>query len=291
VLPDDVHQLDKLKILVDSTYDHGIWLKLDYTWQQNGHTGRAVSAVRDMGEPIVRRVVKMISVKETIVHLHAPRRGHFFGALLMMLAKANDAYFIINIMSQLRKFNRDDPGRIAINFSTEVAQPGQSTKKAKNFRECRAPKVLEGPMRKYLSRSGQMSCFYEYFWRSPRFLSVPEIEYEKWPRRHVHRAYKMPAPEDMLPYMTERYPALLPDLQNHIKQRAASIMANGVSSSDETEFDHAGDPVNSSWEHINYDSVSLVSRYFFLLDKRLIPLEAASTCYACINSGSWMHLV
>ncbi|SPJ75228.1 uncharacterized protein FTOL_04959 [Fusarium torulosum] len=238
VLPKDVYQLDKLKILVDSTYDHGIWLKFDYTWQQNGHTGRAVSAVRDMGEPIVRRVVKMIKVKEIIVHFHAPRRGHFVGALLMMLAKANDAYLIINIMSQLRKFNRDYPGRIAIKFSAEMVQPGQSTKEAKNFWECRAPKVLEDPMRKYLSRPGQMPCFYEYFWHSPRFPSVPEIEYERWPRRHVHRAYKMPAPEDLLPGDVEWYPTLLPDLQ----------------------------------KHINYDSVSLVSRYFFLLDNLAGPV-------------------
>jgi hypothetical protein len=273
VLPKDISQLDKLKILVDSTYDHGIWLKFDYTWQQNGHTRRAVSAVRDLGEPIVRRVVKMIKVNEIIVHLHAPRRGHFVGALLMMFAKANDAYLLIKTMSQFPEFNRDDRGRIAIKFSTEVVQPGQSTKEAKNFWECRAPKVLEDPMRKYLSHPGQMPCFYEYFLMSGcAFPSVPEIEYERWPRRHVHRAYKMPAPEDMLPHMTEWYPALLPDLQKHIKQRAAFIMANGVSSHDETGYDHTGDPVNSSWEHINYDAVSLACTCFFLLDNLAGPV-------------------
>ncbi|KIL92479.1 hypothetical protein FAVG1_03657 [Fusarium avenaceum] len=215
VLPKDVSQLDKLKILVDSTYDHGIWLKFDYTWQQNGHTRRAVSAVRHMGEPIVRRVAKTIKVNEITVHLHAPRRGHFVGALLMMLAKANDAYYFIYAMSKFPKFNKDNPGRIAIKFFTEMVQLGQSTKEIKNFWECRAPKVLEDPMRKYLSHPGQMPCFYEYFLRC--------------------------------------FP-LLPDLQKHIKQRAANIMANGVTSLDETSFDHTGDPVNSSWEHINYDT-------------------------------------
>lgn len=273
VLPKDVSQLDKLKILVDSTYDHGIWLKFDYTWQQNGHTRRAVSAVRHMGEPIVRRVAKTIKVNEITVHLHAPRRGHFVGALLMMLAKANDAYYFIYAMSKFPKFNKDNPGRIAIKFSTEMVQSGQSTKEVKNFWECRAPKVLEDPMRKYLSHPGQMPCFYEYFLRCFRKLpSVPEIEYKRWPRKHVHRAYKMPDPEDILPYMTECYAPLLPDLQKHIKQRAAYIMANGVTSLDETSFSHTGDPVGSSWEHINYDTVSLACRYFFLLDNLAGPV-------------------
>ncbi|KAI6759585.1 hypothetical protein HG530_010265 [Fusarium avenaceum] len=273
VLPKDVSHLDKLKILVDSTYDHGIWLKFDYTWQQNGHTRRAVSAVRHMGEPIVRRVAKTIKINEITIHLHAPRRGHFVGALLMMLAKADDAYFFIYAMSRYSKFNKDDPGRIAIKFSTEMVQSGQSAKEAKNFWECRAPKVLEDPMRKYLSHSGPMPCFYEYFLRCNfAFPSVPEIEYERWPRRHVHRTYKMPDPEDIIPYATECYSALLPDLQKHIKKRAAYLMANYVISCDETVYDHTGDPVHSSWEHINYDSASLACRYLFLLDNLAGPV-------------------
>ncbi|KAM0202545.1 hypothetical protein ACHAPA_008941 [Fusarium lateritium] len=272
-LPDDIRQLDKLKILVDSTYDHGIWLRFDYTWQQNGHTGRAVSAIRDMGEPVVRRVLKMTKVNDIIVQLRAPRRGHFVGALLMMLAKATDAYCLISSMSHLRKFNWDDPGRIAIKFSTEMVQPGQSTKESKNFWECRAPKVLEDPMRKYLSRSGQMPCFYEYFFRCVYlFPSVPEIEYERWPRRHIHRAYKMPTSGRLSPNETKEYQALLPDLQKHIKDFSAYTIANDEDLFDETETNDTGDPVYCSWEYINYDSKSLVSRYFFLLDNLAGPI-------------------
>ncbi|KAM0200880.1 hypothetical protein ACHAPI_002546 [Fusarium lateritium] len=275
-LPDDVRQLDKLKILVDSTYDHGIWLKFDYTWQQNGHAHRAVSAIRDMGEPIARRVLKMRKVNDTIVQLRAPRRGHFVGALLMMLAKANDAYCLISTMSLSRKFNMDDPGRIAIKFSTEMVQPGQSTKEAKNFWECRAPKVLEDPMRKYLSRSGQIPCFYEYFiWGLFDFPSLPEIEYERWPRRHVHRAYKIPAPgSGLTPYWTKAHQALLPDLQRRIKHLCARMTVYDGDEFDETETDDTGDPVYCSWEHINYDGMSLVSRYFFLLDNLAGPIGA-----------------
>ncbi|KAF4965925.1 hypothetical protein FSARC_6312 [Fusarium sarcochroum] len=282
VLPDDIHQLHKLRMLVDSTYDHGIWLKFDYYWEYNGHIRHATGAVQDMDDPIARRLSKMEKVNDLILHLHASRRGHFVGALLMMLAKAEDVYRLINVFAWRLEHAQGGVGRYTIRFSTETIQPGQSKKEAKNFWECRSPKALEDTLRKYLKDAGQMPCFYEYFlinWPYG-FPAIPKIEYITWPRRHVHRHHTPSVPE----YKLRRRPSFggknkhnSPDeLRNYQKDFAGySAMLMTIcrfDTSDETRYEHWSSPPESlNWEHINYDTLNLKSRYQFLLDNLTGP--------------------
>ncbi|KAF5237041.1 hypothetical protein FANTH_11028 [Fusarium anthophilum] len=143
-LSDNVDELHKLKILVDSTYDHGIWPKFDHYRKQNGHIRHAVSAIQDMSDPMVLRLGKMRNIDDIVVVLPAPRRGHFVGAFMMMFAKMDDVYAYICNRSRFRR-NKGWPSdaKITISFTTEGIQSGQSTREAKNFWECRATKILE----------------------------------------------------------------------------------------------------------------------------------------------------
>ncbi|GKU20091.1 hypothetical protein FLAG1_07259 [Fusarium langsethiae] len=191
ILTEDVERLQTLRVWLDSTYDDGIWLKFDYTWKTEEYYHRAVSQVGDMSDPIVQTFLKIRRVNKIILNLHAPRRGYFVGALFMMLAKANDVYCFMSNMTQDIITEQLDPdlGHVEINFLTEPRQPGQTANEAKNFWECRSPKALQEPIRKYWSGAGQMPCFYEYFliihpWEFPR---PPVINYMTWPRKHVHR--------------------------------------------------------------------------------------------------------
>ncbi|KAG8354871.1 hypothetical protein FVEN_g7188 [Fusarium venenatum] len=144
-----------------------------------------------MSDPIIQTILKIRQVNKIILNLHAPRRGYFVGALFLMLTKANDVYcFMSNMMRDIIVDQLDlDLGYAEINFLIESRQPGQTANEAKNFWECRLPKALQEPIRKYWSGTGQMPSFYEYFLISHpwEFLRPPVINYMTWPRKHVHR--------------------------------------------------------------------------------------------------------
>ncbi|KAJ4266520.1 hypothetical protein NW762_004507 [Fusarium torreyae] len=281
ILSKDVHQLHRLRIWVDSTHDHGIWLKFDYTWEENGYMHRAIDSVCDMDDPIVQKLMNICRVKETIVHLHAPRRGHFVGALFMMLAKADDAYNMIQTMSRHVDLVQADMGHTSIIFSTQSPQPDQSTKEAKNFWECRSIKALQEPIRKYLHNSGQMPYFYEYFLiNNPyRFPRPPTVEYLTWPRRHAYR--HEPLRTEVIQKclrLCERkrekalaLDILMPgcDVQRNIAIHSAKMMT-GLRDSmvDISNFSL----VTDRWEHINYDTANLKSRFQFWLDNLAGPV-------------------
>lgn len=46
--------------------------------------------MQDFGDPFVRKLLISHKIKKIMVKLIAPRKGNFFGAFLMILAKAND---------------------------------------------------------------------------------------------------------------------------------------------------------------------------------------------------------
>ncbi|KAK2932581.1 hypothetical protein FoTM2_007039 [Fusarium oxysporum f. sp. vasinfectum] len=126
--------------------------KFDYYWKQNGHIRHAVSAIQDMCDPTVFRLAKMRNIDDIVVILQAPRRGHFVGAFMMMFAKMDDVYFHIYSSSVFRKQQGwHSDAKITIRFTTEGVQPGQSTREAKNFWECRAAETLEDPLRKHMN--------------------------------------------------------------------------------------------------------------------------------------------
>ena len=91
-LHNDVEEFEELRIWIDSTYINGNWLKLEYAWQHEGDHYRAINAIKDMDDPLVQKFMKSKKIGKVSVVLEAPRRGHFIGALLMMLAKCHDAY-------------------------------------------------------------------------------------------------------------------------------------------------------------------------------------------------------
>ncbi|KAF5658172.1 hypothetical protein FHETE_10000 [Fusarium heterosporum] len=280
VFPDDIYELDTLKILVDSTYDDGIWLRFDYSWEKDGYTHRAVHAVRDMDDAVAQRLLKISRFKEAVVHLHAPRRGHFVGALFMMLAKVDDGYYMIETMSRDVDPEQSDMGHVKLKFTTESRQPHQSAKEAKNFWECRSPKVLQEAIRKYWHRCGQMPCFYEYFLINvPYFFPHPPvIEYVTWPRRHVHRKEPLGADmmkrlilihwaaiarEQMLDFLASR-----PEFQRKIAEVCAKKMTRvRFHERDRDESKH-WKPATSRhhWQHLRFDTVSLRVRFQFWLD-------------------------
>ncbi|KAI1034045.1 hypothetical protein LB505_003255 [Fusarium chuoi] len=276
-LPDNVNELHKLKILVDSTYDHGIWLKFDYYWKQNGHIRHAVSAIQDMSDPIVMRVGKMRNIDDIFVVLRAPRRGHFVGAFMMMFAKMDDVYAYICNRSKFRK-NKGWPSdaKITICFTTEGVQSSQSIREAKNFWECRATKILEDPLRQHITDRAQMPYFYEYFlifWA--RLPSVPTILHDRAVRSHGHRGYQLPARNTMPGYLRKEFKETLLNFQKNIASYAARMLVADVKSIYDPELSgvsNVGAPDQLAWEHINYHTKSLRARYQFLLDNLVGPV-------------------
>ncbi|KAM5348864.1 hypothetical protein ACJ41O_008687 [Fusarium nematophilum] len=274
-MPPSVSALRKLRIWVDSTFTEGIWLKFEYSWEAYDEVYRAVGVVHDLDDPLAQRLLQIRHVEEVAVRLQAPRRGHFVGAFLTMVAKMDDVYHLINAMST----DAASPGHVTITFATEAVQPGQSTKEAKNFWECRSPKILQDASRKHLAYSGQMPCYYEYMLISPLLLKrAPDVEFLTWPRIHAHRKSKEVGKllEELLSYLKEEgldIAQIVEDLSRIHKRRdelaafSANIMAdqrNREQLADSGSFGHTGEVLQ--WERINYDSASLRSRYQFLLD-------------------------
>ncbi|KAF4471627.1 hypothetical protein FALBO_1444 [Fusarium albosuccineum] len=278
-IPERVLRLTRLRILVDSTYVQGVWLKFEYSWEEDGQSFCAVRAVHDMDDPIAQRLIKIKKAKEIVIQLRAPRRGHFVGSFLMILAKVDDVYHLIHTMTT-------DPGTegsnpLTITFTTEPVQPGQSRKEAKNFWECRAPQVLQERFRKWLVVPGQMPCFYEYFLNNNpvHFDHEPVVNFVTWPRAHVHRketygpetfkiisslyrwdekGMKRRAISSFLAEVREERAKLLPHsvkMMTHYRKKGGNTSAGELS---ESAIHH--------WEHLNYDIASLKSRYQFLLD-------------------------
>ncbi|KAI7766457.1 hypothetical protein LZL87_010102 [Fusarium oxysporum] len=231
-LPDNTNELQKLKIL-------------------NGHNRRAVGTIKDMCDSMVFRLAKMRDIDDIVVILRAPRRGHFVGAFMMMLAKMDDVYFHIYSSSVFRKQQGwHSDAKITIRFATEGVQLGQSTREADNFWECRATKILEDPLRKHMTDRAQMPCFYEYFlvfWG--RLPSVPTIVYDKL-----------------------QFKETLPNFQNNIATYAAKMLVEDVSLVDLEWSDDLGAPDELAWEHINYHTKSISARYQFLLDNLVGPV-------------------
>ncbi|KAF5640746.1 hypothetical protein F25303_7085 [Fusarium sp. NRRL 25303] len=184
-LPDNVNEPHKLKILADSMYDHGIWLKFDYYWKQNGHIRHATRSL--------------------------------VGAFMMMFAKMDDVYAYICNRSKFRK-NKGWPSdaKITIRFTTEGVQSSQSKREAKNFWECRATKILEDPLRQHITDQAQMPYFYEYFlifWA--RLPSVPTILHDRAVRSHGHRGYQLPARNTMPSYLRKEFKETLLNFQKN----------------------------------------------------------------------------
>jgi hypothetical protein len=287
VLTEDVERLQTLRIWVDSTYNDGIWLKFDYTWEKDGYYHRAISRVGDMSDPIVQTLLKIRQVNKIIVDLHAPRRGYFVGALFMMLAKADDVYGLVARMLQDidPEKSHTDTMHVEINFSTETRQPGQTAKEAKNFWECRSPKALQDLTRIFWHDAGQMPCFYEYFLISHpyTFPRTPVINYLIWPRRHVHRK-TTPDVETVQRYYGmcssefERQMMVCSlhgccNYQQRIAKCSANLMttARWISGRERMKRNRGlltGKPElpRHHWKHIYYDKQSLMSRFQFWLD-------------------------
>ncbi|KAF7558556.1 hypothetical protein G7046_g5613 [Stylonectria norvegica] len=201
-LTDDIEELQKLNILVDSSYIDGVWLKAEYFWHANGGDHHDIDVIRDMGDLVSRRLKDMRKVQEIGITFQAPRRGHFVGALLMMLVKAIDAYRMINyiwgmgMMRDVENIHRPwgdnpwkTPGLFTVIFTTEALQPGQSSAKSKSFWACRSPNKLltEQPRPKWPKRRGAIPCFYEYFLVNShiRFSKKSRIEFRSLPTADV----------------------------------------------------------------------------------------------------------
>ncbi|KAJ4210442.1 hypothetical protein NW767_000715 [Fusarium falciforme] len=273
-LPNGITKLVKLSIWVDSTYIHGSWIKFEYSWKANGHTYRAIETVHDLDDPIAQRLLEMTHAEEIVVHFQAPRRGHFVGALLMILAKADDVYHLISNMS--KSVNSTDPSNITIRFSTEPVQPGQSEKEAKNFWECRAPKVLQESIRKRFFISDYlMPCFYEYFLinHPVKFAHPPKIEFFTWPRPHVHvRLTEKRCPEDVEFIVQEigqkrclKYLDKFRNLRDQYATFSAKMMTD-------MRIRLEYDPSRDGWEANDYGAANLKYRFHFLLDNVAGPV-------------------
>ncbi|RSL48184.1 hypothetical protein CEP53_009620 [Fusarium sp. AF-6] len=273
-LPNDITKLVKLSIWVDSTYIHGSWLKFEYSWEVKGHTYRAIETVRDLDDPIAQRLLQITHVEEIVVHFQAPRRGHFVGALLMMLAKADDVYHLISNMT--KGTGSTDSSNITIRFSTEPAQPGQSEKEAKNFWECRAQKVLQESVRKRFFVSDYlMPCFYEYFLinHPVKFPHPPKIEFLTWPRPHVHIRLREKRSPENVEFLTQalgrkgylRYLDEFRNLRDQYVTYSAKMMTD-------MRVGREYDPSREGWEANDYGAATLKYRFHFLLDNLAGPV-------------------
>lgn len=269
-LPDDITKLVKLSIWIDSTYIHGSWLKFEYCWVAEGHTYRAIETVHDLDDPISQRLLEMTHAEEIVVHLQAPRRGHFVGALLMMLAKADDVYHLTSNMSK-------DSSNITIRFSTEAIQPGQSGKETKNFWECRSTKVLQESIRNHILHDNYtMPCFYEYFLinHPVTFANAPKIEFCSWPRTRAHiQSTKKLLPKDVEFMVSEigmkkslEYLAKSRDLRDKLAAYSAKMMT------DLRNRDNVKDQTRRYWEANDYGAANLKYRFQFLLDSLVGPV-------------------
>lgn len=274
-MPRDITKLVKLSIWVDSTYTQGSWLKFAYCWEAHGYPYRAVEAVRDMDDPVAQRLLEMTHAEDIVVDFEAPRRGHFVGALLMMLAKADDVYHLISNMS--KGDASTNPSNITIRFSTEAVQPGQSEKEAKNFWECRAPKALQESIRQRITICRySMPCFYEYFLISHpvTFGRPPRIEFSTWPRPHAHvRSTRKRCPEDVEFMVREmgrkrclEYLAKSRNLRDSLAAYSAEMMTTDLRDRGEDSFSR------KYWVANDYGAANVKYRFQFLLDSVAGPV-------------------
>ncbi|WAO85577.1 Hypothetical protein NCS54_00282200 [Fusarium falciforme] len=274
-LPNDITKLVKLSIWVDSTYIHGSWLKFEYFWEAKCHTYRAIETVRDLDDPIAQRLLEMTYAEEIVVHFQAPRRGHFVGALLTMLAKADDVYHLISNMS--KDTATTDPSNITIRFSTEPVQPGQSEKEAKNFWECRSTKVLRESIRNHIFHDNySMPCFYEYFLinHPVTFAHPPKMEFCSWPRARAHiQSTKKRCPTDVGFMVREtgqkeslKYLAKFRDFRDELTVYPAKMMT------EMRNQDNPNDQTHRYWEANDYGAANLKYRFQFLLDNLAGPV-------------------
>ncbi|KAI8723793.1 hypothetical protein NCS52_00236100 [Fusarium sp. LHS14.1] len=229
--------------------------------------------IHDMDDPIAQRLLEMTHAEEIVVHFQAPRRGHFVGALLMMLAKADDVYHLISNMS--KGTDTTGPGNITIRFSTESVQPGQSEKETKNFWECRAPKVLQESARKRFYVSDYlMPCFYEYFLinHPVEFAHPPKIEFFTWPRPHVHIRLRRRGPWDVkFQVQAQRqkgYVRFVYKLR-HLRDQYATYSAKMMT---DVRYRHEYDDSRDGWEANDYGAANLKYRFHFLLDNLAGPV-------------------
>ncbi|RGP66527.1 hypothetical protein FSPOR_6548 [Fusarium sporotrichioides] len=270
ILTEDVERLQTLRIWLDSTYDDGIWLKFDYTWKTEEYYHRAIRQVGDMSDPIVQTFLKIRRVNKIILNLHAPRRGYFVGALFMMLAKANDVYcFMSNMMQDIITEQLDpDLGHVEINFLTELRQPGQTANEAKNFWECRSPKALQEPIRKYWSGAGQMPCFYEYF------LIIHPWEHNPLTTEMVQSlrkfCFKLRSKTILNKVLWQqkasKYHRYGCDRQQEIAVCSTESMTRARWDGKHSEFVKRDPEIKRHWEHIYYDRENLMCRFQFWLD-------------------------
>ncbi|KAF5582872.1 hypothetical protein FPCIR_9310 [Fusarium pseudocircinatum] len=248
-LPDNVNELHRLKILVDSTYDHGIWLKFDYHWKQDRHIRHAVSAIQDMSDPMALRLGRMSNIGDIVVILRAPRRGYCRSRFRKDKGWPSDA-------------------QITIRFATEGVQSSQSTREAKSFWECRATKILEDPLRKHITDRAQMPYFYEYFLIAFfKLPSVPTILHDKAVQSHGHRGYHVPARNTMSGCLRKEFRETLLNFQKNIAAYAARMLVEeDIDIWDPPLSRNREPPDQLAWKHINYHRRSIKARYQFLLD-------------------------
>ncbi|RMJ08197.1 hypothetical protein CDV36_012208 [Fusarium kuroshium] len=274
-LLDDITKLVKLRIWVDSTYIRGSWLKFEYSWEAKGHIYRAIETVCDLDDPIAQRLLEMTHAEEIVVHLQAPRRGRFVGALLMMLAKTDDVYHLISNIS--KSANPTDPSSITIRFATEAIQPGQSEKETKNFWECRSTKVLQESIRNHILHDNYtMPCFYEYFLinHPVTFASPPKIEFCSWPRISAHiQSTKKRRPKDvefMVREIGQKESLKYLDKFRHLRDELAAYSAKMMV--DRRNRDDANAQSRRYWEANDYGAANLKYRFQFLLDNLVGPV-------------------
>ncbi|EEU40991.1 uncharacterized protein NECHADRAFT_76654 [Fusarium vanettenii 77-13-4] len=273
-MPNDITKLVKLSIWVDSTYTQGSWLKFAYCWEAHGYPYRAVETVHDMDDAIAQRLLEMTHAEEIMVHFQAPRRGHFVGALLMMLAKADDVYHLIINMS--KGTDATGPSNITIRFSTEGVRPGQSEKEAKNFWECRSTKFLQEGIRERISiLQYTMPCFYEYFLinHPVTFGQPPKIEFCTWPRAHV-RVHLTKKRYSTHVSKTAKEKSQKECVENLPKSRTprdsfatySAKMMTDLRNQEDCDFDRG------SWVATDYGVANLKYRFQFLLDSLAGPI-------------------
>lgn len=188
-IPDEIFELQSLRIWVEPSYVDGGWLELEYSWNLGGLPYHTTKVVKDMDDPVVLRLKKIKKVSQVVIILEAPKRGYFLAAFLMMLVKCNDAYRLIEAMSDGPRFY----GSLTLWFSTEGTNSTTTPTGSKPFWECRSPEMVNDVERRNFY-SGPTPFYYEYFLvNNPiSFANTPKIKFNIFPRPHISslRTYK-----------------------------------------------------------------------------------------------------
>ncbi|KAH7127355.1 hypothetical protein EDB81DRAFT_697527 [Dactylonectria macrodidyma] len=272
--PHGVRELISLRFWVDSSYVNGGWLKLHYTWAEGSKTYQKVSVITNLRDDELYRFLEEIRhVSYFEIHLVAPRRGHFVGALLMMLAKIQDAYRIILAVSpQCRYSKKVKAYRIVSPFALVFRTEDGADLKSTPFWECRAPKDLGNPISERDPDWGSSPFFYEYFMANlPRCFKIePKFRFGIWPRRHVSTFG--PGPRDIV--------GIRPGHGRRRKHKgrdglALFVSEEAVRMSKLPGWDAKQDPgvgTGHRYEYISADAASLASRAHLLIDTLVGPV-------------------